>query len=782
MNYLTLDLDNGDLVLSDNSVWKSLNTWLDGGTLYSDYYDASNCGDFWVASTHWISIDSESTYLTFTIEYEFIDATATDSCLCQIKFDGFEDGGVAVTADSSGLNISTDASKHINCDYSNANIKIDITVNLLTKEITTYIHKDNEPLAKKVNVSNYSFTEFVIQAGSRGDNVYKLPTTTKLLNVSVSDVAVSYSNFPETINYIDKLGLARIWANIKSYISSQLLGKSDTGHTHVSSDVTDLLSDTHTWTSQQSYNSDLNLNYASTDVDDIVNSVAGSATLDNFVHMTGNETVSGIKSFPDGVIANVTGSSGSCTGNAATATEFSSNQDITLTGDVTGTASSKAGWSVSTTLANSGVTAGTYGPAANVTGDNNATISVPQITVDAKGRVTSVTNRTLTCKNNTYTVNNATLTIQQNGTNVATFTSNASANATANITVPTKTSDLTNDSHQTITTTADTTSAESPAHSGTFTCIDSVTRDSYGHVTTVNTKTITLPADNNTDTKVTQTVPTDTVEWHNSHYRGINLISDGHFASMAALLTAIRNQDWSDIYIGDYVEMTFTYEWTTRTVKFYVGEIDKFYNVGNFALTTHHLVMVTGDLGVSQVMNDSNTTAGGYVGSKAHTVTLPALYAILNPLFNNAILTHKEYLSNTVLSAQTVSLSLDDGNGAVTYSCNNFPVYSSGDPSTPGCVTAGNWYDCNLVLMSEIEMFGSNRFSSSGIDDMMCPEGQIAAFKYNRNLQTLNRTVNTWLRNVNSASRFCGCFNGGTSDCGAASIYWVQLRPRFLIG
>lgn len=278
------------------------------------------------------------------------------------------------------------------------------------------------------------------------------------------------------------------------------------------------------------------------------------------------------------------------------------------------------------------------------------------------------------------------------------------------------------------------------------------------------------------------TIETNTVEWHNSHYRGINLISDGHFADMAALLTAIRAQDWSDIYIGDYVELTFTYEGASRTVKFYVGEIDKFYKVGNASLETHHLVMVTGDLGINQVMNDSNTTAGGYVGSKAHTVTLPALYAILNPLFNNAILTHREHLSNTVLSAQTVSLSLDDGNGAVTYSCNNFPVYSSGNPNTPGCVTAGNWYDCNLVLMSEIEMFGSNRFSSSGIDDIMCPEGQIAAFKYNRNLQTLNRTINTWLRNVNSASRFCICRYDGDSLRGDASITIIRLRPRFLIG
>lgn len=44
------------------------------------------------------------------------------------------------------------------------------------------------------------------------------------------------------------------------------------------------------------------------------------------------------------------------------------------------------------------------------------------------------------------TVNNATLTIQKNGTNVQTFTANSSTNKTANITVPTKTSDLTNDS------------------------------------------------------------------------------------------------------------------------------------------------------------------------------------------------------------------------------------------------------------------------------------------------------------------------------------------------
>ena len=44
------------------------------------------------------------------------------------------------------------------------------------------------------------------------------------------------------------------------------------------------------------------------------------------------------------------------------------------------------------------------------------------------------------------TVNDATLTIQKNGTSIGTFTANASSNVTVNVEVPTKTSDLTNDS------------------------------------------------------------------------------------------------------------------------------------------------------------------------------------------------------------------------------------------------------------------------------------------------------------------------------------------------
>ena len=60
--------------------------------------------------------------------------------------------------------------------------------------------------------------------------------------------------------------------------------------------------------------------------------------------------------------------------------------------------------------------------------------------------------------------------------------------------------------HPTITTDTDTTSTASPAHGGTFTTVDSVTRDTNGHVTKINVKTVTLPASGNTDTKVTQNI------------------------------------------------------------------------------------------------------------------------------------------------------------------------------------------------------------------------------------------------------------------------------------
>lgn len=81
------------------------------------------------------------------------------------------------------------------------------------------------------------------------------------------------------------------------------------------------------------------------------------------------------------LVANLTGE---LTGNAATATKLATARSISISGDATWTVNfdGSANVTAALTLANSGVTAGSYGLAG----------SVPQITFDAKGRATAAAN------------------------------------------------------------------------------------------------------------------------------------------------------------------------------------------------------------------------------------------------------------------------------------------------------------------------------------------------------------------------------------------------------
>lgn len=107
---------------------------------------------------------------------------------------------------------------------------------------------------------------------------------------------------------------------------------------------------------------------------------------------------------------------------------------------------------------------------ANASSDVTANIVVPtalaDLTEDSTHKFVSQAEKTtwngksdfsgsyndLTDKPTIPTVNNATLTIQKNGTNVQTFTANASSNKTANITVPVALSELTDDAtHRVVT-------------------------------------------------------------------------------------------------------------------------------------------------------------------------------------------------------------------------------------------------------------------------------------------------------------------------------------------
>lgn len=120
-------------------------------------------------------------------------------------------------------------------------------------------------------------------------------------------------------------------------------------------------------------------------------------------------------------------------GNSTTATDIKKEIETA----VTGTTASSSGMTIKealTALKNS-ITGKDVG-VTNVSADTSTTGKIILKQSKNGGAAQAITNAE---------IGTATLTIQKNSTNVATFGANASSNVTANIEVPTKTSDLTND-------------------------------------------------------------------------------------------------------------------------------------------------------------------------------------------------------------------------------------------------------------------------------------------------------------------------------------------------
>jgi hypothetical protein len=106
---------------------------------------------------------------------------------------------------------------------------------------------------------------------------------------------------------------------------------------------------------------------------EVVIPIAGPGT---FVDLTTNQTIGGIKTFSNAIVANLSG-------NASSANKLIDARNISISSDATGSASFDGTQNVDIvlTLANSGVTANTYGSGS----------AIPVITVDSKGRITTVT-------------------------------------------------------------------------------------------------------------------------------------------------------------------------------------------------------------------------------------------------------------------------------------------------------------------------------------------------------------------------------------------------------
>lgn len=118
-------------------------------------------------------------------------------------------------------------------------------------------------------------------------------------------------------------------------------------------------------------------------------------------------------------------------------------------------------------------------------GSVGSSTAIPVITYDANGRITAVTTASISTE---FTLTDGTNSQTIAGGDTLTVSTSDEIEATVSAT------DTLTIGHADVTRTNNTSTA-SPAAGGDFTAIDSITTNARGHVTAVNTKTVTLPAD-----------------------------------------------------------------------------------------------------------------------------------------------------------------------------------------------------------------------------------------------------------------------------------------------
>ena len=100
--------------------------------------------------------------------------------------------------------------------------------------------------------------------------------------------------------------------------------------------------------------------------------------------------------------------------------------------------------------------------------------------------------------------------------------------------------------------------------------------------------------------------------------------------------------------------------------------------------------------------------------------------------------------------------------------------------SATGCASNWEWISAQAILMSEAEVYGTTVWSSSGYDTGNATV-QLPLFAFSK--QALNnRSVWLWLKNIASASHFCGVGYYGYASFSGASDADLYVRPRFILG
>lgn len=230
------------------------------------------------------------------------------------------------------------------------------------------------------------------------------------------------------------------------------------------------------------------------------------------------------------------------------------------------------------------------------------------------------------------------------------------------------------------------------------------------------------------------------VELRRVLFRGKNLGT----ALTAVQKAAIKDGSFKGMFLGDY--------WSIGGRIWRIVDMDYWYNCGDTAFTSHHLVIMPDEALYNAQMNTTNVTTGGYVGSAMYKSNLANAKTIVNAAFQGSVLTHREYLCNAV---------------------------ANGRPS------GGAWFDSSIELPNEPMMYGHPHFSPTS-DGSTVPsiytisKTQLALFMVCPRF-IVNRSYNQWLRDVVSSATFARVDAGGTADYGNASDS-RGVRPVFPVG
>lgn len=198
------------------------------------------------------------------------------------------------------------------------------------------------------------------------------------------------------------------------------------------------------------------------------------------------------------------------------------------------------------------------------------------------------------------------------------------------------------------------------------------------------------------------------------------------------------------------------------------------HNGDNMDLTPNHLVMVPGKgfggtqhFGRSR-MNPTNTTEGGYKASEMNMKVIGAV-ATSGSTAADATINQQLYAEFGAHLKKTRELMSNKINATGT---NRFGTAN-------GCANGCEWTDAQAILMSEVELYGSIVWSSSGYDTGNANH-QLELFANSKSAIN-NHSAWYWLKDVASASYFCRSNRNGNSDYSDAFNATGYFRPRFVI-